>query len=48
MNNGFGIAQDFKLRCVDWGFKLSDVKQTVYMQHSREDNQVPFAAAELT
>jgi pimeloyl-ACP methyl ester carboxylesterase len=48
MNNGFGIAQDLKLRCVDWGFKLSDVKQTVYMQHSREDSQVPFAAAELT
>jgi pimeloyl-ACP methyl ester carboxylesterase len=48
MNNCFGIAQDFKLRCMDWGFKLSDVKQTVVMQHSREDSQVPFAAAELT
>jgi len=48
MNNCFGIAQDFKLRCADWGFKLSDVKQTVHMQHSREDSQVPFAAAGLT
>jgi pimeloyl-ACP methyl ester carboxylesterase len=48
MNNCFGIAQDLKLRCIDWGFKLSDVKQTVYMQHSREDNQVAFITAEMT
>jgi pimeloyl-ACP methyl ester carboxylesterase len=45
MNNGFGLALDFKLRCNDWGFLLSDVKQNVYMQHSRTDN---FAAAEIT
>ena len=48
MNNCFGIAQDLKLRCVDWGFKLSNIKQTVYMQHSQEDNQVAFITAEMT
>jgi pimeloyl-ACP methyl ester carboxylesterase len=48
MNNCFGIAQDFKLRCNDWGFSLSDVKAFVYMQHSKEDNQVPFITAEMT
>ena len=48
MNNGFGIAQDFKLRCNEWGFRLADVKTFVYMQHSREDLQVPFVTAEMT
>ncbi|MBN1218103.1 MAG: alpha/beta hydrolase [Anaerolineae bacterium] len=47
-NNCFGLALDFKLRCYNWGFLLSDVKEKVYMQHSRTDNQVPFAAAEIT
>jgi len=44
-NNGFGLAQDFKLRCSDWGFRLSDIHPFVYMQHSREDN---FVTAEMT
>ena len=44
-NNCFGIALDFKLRCNNWGFLLSDVKENVYMQHSRTDN---FAAVEIT
>lgn len=44
-NNCFGIALDFKLRCNDWGFLLSDVKQNVIMQHSRTDN---FAPVEIT
>jgi pimeloyl-ACP methyl ester carboxylesterase len=48
MNDCFGIAQDFKLRCNDWGFSLSDVKAFVYMQHSKEDGQVPFITAEMT
>jgi pimeloyl-ACP methyl ester carboxylesterase len=48
MNNGFGIAQDFKLRCIDWGFSLSDVKENVTMQHARGDNGVPFITAEMT
>jgi pimeloyl-ACP methyl ester carboxylesterase len=37
-HNCFGLALDFKLRCNSWGFLLSDVKQNVYMQHSRTDN----------
>jgi pimeloyl-ACP methyl ester carboxylesterase len=48
MNNCFGIAQDLRLRCIDWGFRLSDVRAHVHMQHSREDDQVPFIAAEMT
>jgi pimeloyl-ACP methyl ester carboxylesterase len=48
MNNCFGIAQDLSLRCIDWGFRLSDVKAQVYMQHSRLDDQVPFITAEMT
>jgi pimeloyl-ACP methyl ester carboxylesterase len=45
MNDYFGIAQDLKLRCIDWGFDLSEVKAKVYMQHSQSDN---LRAAEIT
>jgi len=45
MNDCFGIAQDLKIRCVDWGFSLSEVKEFVYMQHSKEDNLI---LAEMT
>jgi pimeloyl-ACP methyl ester carboxylesterase len=48
MNQYFGVAQDLKLRCVDWGFNLSDVKEKVYMRHSKSDDNVPFTAAEMT
>jgi pimeloyl-ACP methyl ester carboxylesterase len=41
MNECFGIAQDLKLRCMDWGFNLSEVQARVYMQHSRSDNLKP-------
>jgi pimeloyl-ACP methyl ester carboxylesterase len=48
MNNCFGIAQDLKLRCIDWGFHLADVKENVIMQHSKADDAVPFMTAFLT
>jgi pimeloyl-ACP methyl ester carboxylesterase len=48
MNNCFGIAQDLKLRCMDWGFNLSDVKEKVYLRHSKSDEAVPFTTAEIT
>ena len=48
MNNCFGIAQDLKIRCMDWGFSLSDVTENVYMRHSKSDNAVPFITAEMT
>jgi pimeloyl-ACP methyl ester carboxylesterase len=48
MNNCFGIAQDLKIRCMDWGFRLSDVTENVYMRHSKYDNAVPFITAEMT
>ncbi len=48
MNNCFGIAQDFVLRCTDWGFRLADVKENVYMRHSKSDEAVPFMTAFLT
>lgn len=48
MNACFGVAQDLKLRCIDWGFQLSDVQSRVIMRHSRADMDVPLAAAEIT
>lgn len=48
MNNCFGIAQDLKIRCQDWGFRLGDVQSRVIMQHSRADDAVPFITAEIT
>jgi pimeloyl-ACP methyl ester carboxylesterase len=49
MANGcFGIAQDLRLRCMDWGFILPKVRSAVYMEHSRTDSDVPFITAELT
>ncbi len=48
MNNCFGIAQDLKLRSMYWGFKLSEVNENVYMQHSKADQNVPFITAEMT
>ncbi|HEU0297207.1 MAG TPA: alpha/beta fold hydrolase [Anaerolineales bacterium] len=48
MNDCFGIAQDLRLRGMDWGFTLSDVREPVYMEHSRTDSGVPFITAEMT
>ena len=48
MNDCFGIALDLRLRCMEWGFPLSEVKARVHMRHSKKDNQVPFVTAELT
>jgi len=47
-NHCFGIAQDLKLRCMDWGFKLSELKGRVSMQHGKADQNVPFITAETT
>jgi len=48
MHHCFGIAQDLKLRCMDWGFNLSQVKANVHMQHSKTDENVPFITAQMT
>jgi pimeloyl-ACP methyl ester carboxylesterase len=48
MNDCFGIALDLRLRCMAWGFELSDISEQVYMQHGRADSQVPFITAEMT
>ena len=47
-NHCFGIAQDFRLRCRDWGFRLQDIRANVYMQHSQEDESIPVITALLT
>ncbi len=44
-NNCFGVAQDLRLRFIDWGFQLSDIMSPVFIQHSRSDPEVPFATA---
>ncbi len=41
----FGPALDLKIRGVDWGFLMSDVRPKVTMRHSQTDN---LTAAELT
>lgn len=48
MNRCLGLAQDFRLRCLDWGFKLAEVTQTVHMRHSLEDEAVPYSTAQKT
>lgn len=48
MNHDFGVAQDLRLRFIDWGFRLSDVKQKVFMCHSKADDAVPFQTAVRT
>ena len=40
-----GMAQEAKLQSLEWGFKLQNVTQPVFMQHSRQDEEAPFAAA---
>ena len=47
-NQGFGLAQDLQLRCRNWGFRLSDVRVPVTMQHSEVDTAVPVLTATLT
>ena len=47
-HHGFGVAQDLKLRCNDWGFTLAQVPAKVYMQHCKEDDNVPFMTAKIT
>jgi len=47
-NHCFGIAQDLKLRCMDWGFSLAAVQENVYMRHSKADEAVPLITAEMT
>jgi pimeloyl-ACP methyl ester carboxylesterase len=45
MNDCFGIAQDLRLRCREWGFTLAEVRPRVWMEHSRADLLI---AAQLT
>jgi pimeloyl-ACP methyl ester carboxylesterase len=47
-NNAFGVAQDLRLRFRPWGFSLSDVREKVYLRHSRQDGDVPFETAVRT
>ena len=47
-NDCFGIAQDLRLRCMEWGFVLPEIKSRVYMEHSQTDPEVPFITAEMT
>jgi pimeloyl-ACP methyl ester carboxylesterase len=47
-NNCFGIAQDLKLRVLDWGFRLVEVQPRVYMRHNRADGAVSLKAAQMT
>jgi pimeloyl-ACP methyl ester carboxylesterase len=48
MNDCFGIALDLTIRCMDWGFRLADVKGRVTMRHSKGDQAVPWITAQMT
>lgn len=45
MNNAFGVAQDLRLRALDWGFRLSEIQAPVFMRHSKCDDSVPYETA---
>lgn len=47
-NNCYGPAQDLKIRFEDWGVDLSGIKAKVYMQHSKQDEVIPYKTAERT
>jgi pimeloyl-ACP methyl ester carboxylesterase len=47
-HDGFGIALDFRLRCMDWGFQMAEVKQKVIIRHARFDGNVPLTTVEKT
>jgi pimeloyl-ACP methyl ester carboxylesterase len=47
-NDCFGIGLDFCLRARDWGFPLEGVSAPVFMRHSRGDDSVPLACAQIT
>jgi pimeloyl-ACP methyl ester carboxylesterase len=48
MNHCFGVAQDLKLRPLDWGFRLGELRTAVTMEHCRADADVPLITAEMT
>ena len=48
MNNCFGVAQDLRLRPLDWGFRLGELRTAVIMEHCRKDADVPLITAEMT
>jgi len=47
-NDCFGIGQDLRLRCMNWGFILPEIRPAVHMEHSKTDPEVPFITAEMT
>lgn len=47
-NEGAGIAREVRLQQLDWGFDFATIRQPVRLWHAREDDEVPFAGAELT
>jgi pimeloyl-ACP methyl ester carboxylesterase len=47
-NNCFGEGQNLRIRFNDWGFKMSDIKSKVYMQHGKQDTVIPYELAIMT
>lgn len=43
-----GPAREAQLQVRPWGFDLRDIRQPVRLWHAREDEMVPFAAAQAT
>jgi len=47
-HDGFGIALDLMIRGRPWGFVLDEVPVPVVLEHALDDDQVPFATAQVT
>jgi pimeloyl-ACP methyl ester carboxylesterase len=48
MNDCFGVAQDLRLRFMEWGFLMASVTERVFMRHSKTDDSVPYESAVRT
>jgi len=46
VNEAQGIGNEAKMQSKPWGFEIEDIEQPVYLQHSTDDNIVPFSAVE--
>lgn len=42
----FGMAQESRLQIRPWGLEFSDLRQPVSLYHAKEDEMVPYAAAQ--
>lgn len=47
-NNCYGEAQNLRIWFKDWGFKLQDIQSSVYIQHGKKDEYIPYQMVQRT